>query len=124
MAVARFRSFTCILVMHFLPDDGSKLALLKSIAQKIKPAANFILVDLFGEKDTAFFEHLLYIWRLYSKEIGLSAEIIEQREQSVRESIHPIPEARVLELLQQAGFGNAMRFYMGLFFGGWTATKN
>jgi tRNA (cmo5U34)-methyltransferase len=115
---------TCILVMHFLPDDGSKLALLESIAQKIKPAANFILVDMFGEKNTALFEQLVSIWRLYSQGIGLNSEILEQREQALRESIHPIPEPRVLELLQQAGFGNTMQFYTGLIFGGWIATKN
>jgi len=61
-----YEAATCILVMHFLPDDGSKLALLESIAQKLKPNANFILVDLFGEKDTAIFEQIVDIWRLYS----------------------------------------------------------
>ena len=30
---------TCILVMHFVPDDGSKLALLQSIAQRLKSSA-------------------------------------------------------------------------------------
>jgi tRNA (cmo5U34)-methyltransferase len=115
---------TCILVMHFLPDDGSKLALLESIAQKIKPATTFILVDMFGEKNTVLFEQLVSIWRLYSQGIGLDSEIIEKREQTMRESIHPIPEARVIELLQKAGFGNVVRFYTGLIFGGWIATKN
>lgn len=115
---------TCILVMHFLPDDGSKLALLQSISQRLKSSATFILVDMFGEKGTENYEQLACVWKLYGQEMGMSSEMIEKREKARQEGVHPIPEPRVLELLQQAGFGNIMRFYTGLCFGGWIATKN
>ncbi len=115
---------TCILVMHFLPDDGSKLALIQSISQRLKSSATFILVDLFGEKGTETFEQLAQVWRLYSQEMGMSLEMIEKREKARLEGIHFIPEQRVLELLEQADFGNIMKFYTGLLFGGWVATKN
>lgn len=115
---------TCILVMHFIPDDGSKLALLQSISQRLKSSATFILVDMFGEKGTENYEQLACVWKLYGQEMGMSSEMIENREKARQEGIYPIPEPRVLELLQQAGFGNIMRFYTGLCFGGWIATKN
>ncbi len=115
---------TCILVMHFIPDDGSKLALLQSISQRLKSSATFILVDMFGEKGTENYEQLACVWKLYGQEMGMSSEMIEKREKARQEGIYPIPEPRVLELLQQAGFGNIMRFYTGLCFGGWIATKN
>lgn len=114
---------TCILVMHFLPDDGSKLELLQSISQRLKPSATLILVDLFGEKGTETFEQLAQVWKLYSKEMGMSVQMIEKREKAKQEGIYPIPEPRVLELLEQADFGNIMKFYTGLLFGGWIATK-
>lgn len=114
---------TCILVMHFLPDDGSKLALLKSISQRLKSSATLILVDLFGEKGTETFEQLVQVWKLYSEEMGMSLQMIEKREKARQEGVYPIPEPRVLELLQQADFGKIMRFYTGLLFGGWVATK-
>lgn len=113
---------TCILVMHFLPDDGSKLELLQSISRRLKSSAIFILVDLFGEKRNETFE-LAQVWRLYSQEMGMTLEMIEKREKGRQEGIYPIPESRVLELLEQAGFGNSIRFYTGLLFGGWIATK-
>ena len=115
---------TCILVMHFLPDDGSKLALLQSISQRLKSSATLILVDLFGEKGTANFEQFTQVWKLYSEEMGMSAQMIEKREKARQEGIYPIPEPRVLELLEQADFGKIIKFYTGLLFGGWIATKN
>lgn len=114
---------TCILVMHFLPDDGSKLALLQSIYQRLKSSATLILVDLFGEKGTETFEQFAYVWKLYSEKMGMSLQMIEKREKARLEGIYPIPEPRVLELLEQAGFGKIMKFYTGLLFGGWIATK-
>ena len=114
---------TCILVMHFIPDDGSKLALLQSISQRLKSSATLILVDLFGEKGTETFEQLTQVWKLYSNEMGMSVQIIEKREKAIQEGIYFIPEPRVLELLQQADFGNIIKFYTGLLFGGWVATK-
>lgn len=115
---------TCILVMHFLPDDGSKLALLQSISQRLKSSAAFILVDWFGEKGSENYEQLAYICNLYRQEMGMSWETIEMLEKAIQKGVHPIPEPRVLELLQQTGFGNIMRFYTGLCLGGWIATKN
>jgi tRNA (cmo5U34)-methyltransferase len=41
----RFDGATCILVMHFLRDDGSKLGLLQNISRRLKPGAPLVLVD-------------------------------------------------------------------------------
>ncbi|WP_341527562.1 class I SAM-dependent methyltransferase [Nostoc sp. UHCC 0302] len=115
---------TCILVMHFLPDDGSKLALLQSIAQRLKSSAAFILVDVFGEKGTREFEQMAAIIKIFWQEMGMTPEKSVESLETIHKGIHPLPESRVLELLQQAGFGNIIRFYTGLWVGGWIATKN
>ena len=39
---------TLLLVLHFLEDDGSKLGLLRDIAEHLKPGAPLVLGDLFG----------------------------------------------------------------------------
>lgn len=115
---------TCILVMHFVPDDGSKLALLQSIAQRLKSSAAFILVDVFGEKNTREFERITSVLKVYWEEMGMQPARTLELLETVNKGVYPIPEPRVLELLQQAGFGNVMRFYTGLWVGGWVATKN
>lgn len=113
---------TCILVMHFLPDDGSKLALLQSIAQRLKSAAALILVDVFGERNTPQFERMASFVQAYWQEMGMPAERTQELLEKVN-SIYPIPESRVVELLEQAGFGSVMIFYTGLWVGGWIVTK-
>lgn len=114
---------TCILVMHFVPDDGSKLSLLQSIAQRLKSSAVFVLVDVFGQKGSYELDGMISILKAYWEETGLPLEKSTKLLQDFNQGVHPIPEARVLELLQQAGFGNVMRFYTGLWVGGWVATK-
>ena len=117
---------TCILVSHFLPDDGSKLALLQSIAQRLKSSATFILVDMFGEINTPEFERMVSIVQVYWEEMNMPPEKRLELLETVNKGkgIYPISEPRVFELLGQAGFGNVMRFYTGLWVGGWLATKN
>ena len=117
---------TCILVSHFLPDDGSKLALLQSIAQRLKSSAAFILVDMFGEINTPEFERMVSIVQAYWEEMNMPPEKRLELLETVNKNkgIYPISEPRVFELLGQAGFGSVMRFYTGLWVGGWIATKN
>lgn len=115
---------TCILVMHFLPDDGSKLALLQSIAQRLKSSAYFILVDLFGDTGTETFQQLASVLKLFWEEKGMKPEKMVELLATINKGVHPIPEPRVFELLKSAGFGNILRFYTGIWYGGWVATKN
>jgi tRNA (cmo5U34)-methyltransferase len=115
---------TCILVMHFVPDDGSKLTLLQSIAQRLKSSAAFILVDVFGEKGTREFERMASIVKVYWEKMNIPLQRRLELLEIINKGIYPIPEPRVLELLQQTGFVNVARFYTGLWVGGWIATKN
>lgn len=115
---------TSILVMHFIPDNGEKLAFLKSIASRMKSSSTFILVDVFGEKATDDFKQMISLMKEFWTEMGITeakkVEILETMDQGV----YPISEKRILELLEQAGFSNVIRFYTGLWVGGWMATKN
>jgi len=103
--------------MHFVPDDGSKLALLQSIAQRLKSSTVFILVDVFSEKGTREFERMTSIGKCILGRNGYTAAKKAGVARNNYQSIYPIPEPRVLELLQQTGFVNVMRFYPGLWVG-------
>lgn len=115
---------TCILVMHFLPDEASKLRLLQSIAQRLKSEAIFILADMFGEQDTDTFNQFTSAWKIHGELMGLNSEKIEEMLETAKKGISSISEQKVFELLQSAGFGNIVRFYTALWYGGWIATKN
>jgi SAM-dependent methyltransferase len=41
-----FDAATCLLTLHFVPDDGAKEQTLREIRRRLKPGAPFVLVDL------------------------------------------------------------------------------
>ena len=115
---------TLILVMHFLPDDGAKLELLENIARRLKPGAKLIIADLYGDKSTAYFEQFTKAWKslYFSKLDGETREKAEANFQtSISNSIYFVTEARIIQLLQTAGFSEVTKFYNAFLFGGWIA---
>ncbi|MBW4622408.1 MAG: class I SAM-dependent methyltransferase [Cyanosarcina radialis HA8281-LM2] len=113
---------TLMLVMHFLPDDGSKLALLQSIAKRLKPGATFIIADLHGDKKSRQFQHFSSAWKLYEFNSGVaSKQEIEENFNLRMNAVHYVVESRIIELLQTVGFNEIERFYNAYLFGGWVA---
>jgi tRNA (cmo5U34)-methyltransferase len=114
---------TSILVMHFIPGEDGKLAFLQGIAQRLKTSALFILVDVFGTKGSPELEKIIATLHAYWKETGLSVDQQKQLLESFNNAVYPLSEAKILQLLQQAGFSRVIRFYTGLWVGGWMAFK-
>jgi tRNA (cmo5U34)-methyltransferase len=115
---------TLMLVMHFLPDDGAKLQLLQDIAQRLKPGAKFILADLYGDQGVSYFNQFIQAWQaLYFSQLDeeTRAKAETNFPASIKNSIYFVPEARIIELLQMAGFNQVSKFYQAFLFGGWIA---
>ena len=115
---------TLMLVMHFLPDDGSKLQLLKDIARHLKPGAQLVLADLYGDRSLPYFAKLRKAWQaLYFSQLDDKSRIEAEAnfETSIDNSIYFVTEARIIELLQTAGFYPVTKFYNAFLFGGWIA---
>lgn len=115
---------TLMLVMHFLTDDGAKLQLLKDIAQRLKPGAKLILADLYGDRSASYFDRFIQAWQNFyfsqlDDETRTKAEANFQT--SIRNSIYFVTEARIIELLEAAGFSQINKFYNAFLFGGWIA---
>ncbi len=122
-ATEPFDAATLILVMHFLPDDGEKLALLESISARMKPGSPFILADLHAEKDSPKLDRFIEAWKARQSTTGITAEDLEKMFDDIHENIHFVPEERIVELLEEAGFTETHRFYNAMLFGGWVARK-
>ena len=116
----RFDAATLINVLHFVPDDGSKAALLRDIARRLKPGGVFVLFDLHGDPGSEEHERYLPAWRRYWKIRGMTAEEMAAFEGRIREGIHFAPAERVVALAREAGLTEPRRFYKSLMYGGWT----
>jgi tRNA (cmo5U34)-methyltransferase len=118
-----FDAATSILVMHFLPDDGTKLDFLKSIADKLKPGAIMVLFDLEGEVGSAEYSTLNDAWKDQQIFKRGDADRIEEEFLRREKEVHFIPQERIESLLEEAGFINIHKFFKAYLFGGYVAEK-
>lgn len=112
---------TCILVLHFLPDDGSKLELLMSISQRLKPGSPLVLVSLYGDKDAVEFQLITEALKKHFLNKGGTPEEFREFQEGF-DKIPIVPEDRIKELLNEAGFQQVTHFFTTYHFGGWFAT--
>lgn len=119
-----FDAATLLLVLHFVPDDGGKLALLSDMAKHLKPGAPLVLADLFGPGwDDAWQSELRIVWRHLQKAAGIAVADIDRGFAHVDRDIHPVSEDRLAALLIEAGFEAPQPFFRALCFGGWVARR-
>ena len=118
-----FEAATCFNVMHFLPDDGAKQALLGGIADRLAPGAPFVLFELHGDRAAPDFDELFTAWSRYWEIQGMGdAERVEFLAK-IEAGIHWASEARIREMLARAGFEDVRRYYRALLYGGWIARR-
>ena len=115
----RFDAATLVLVLHFLPDDGSKLALLQAIAARLKPGGSLALVDLGGDPADPAYPLLLAGWKNFIVQNGMPPDEVDHLLRQASESQHFISEQRLLDLLAAAGFLQPTRFYGAFLHSGW-----
>ena len=116
-----FSAATSLLVMHFLPDDGTKLDYLKAIAARLESGSPFVLVDGQGDKQSEVFKRLVDGWQKRAQLAGMNSQRLKELIDGTWNYIHCIPEDRTLTLLEQAGFRKITRFYTAFIVTGWFA---
>ena len=118
-----FDAATAILVMHFLPDDGTKFNFLKTIADKLKPGAPIVLVDLEGKIGSDEYHVLNAAWK--NQQLFTRPENDRINEEfAIREKeVHFIPQERLELLFEKAGFITIHKFFKAYLFGGYVAIK-
>lgn len=118
-----FDAATCLLVLHFLPDDGAKRAVLESIAARLKPGAPLVLADMYEDPASPRFKALMDAWVAWQKAAGIPAEEVEKGRAHVARDIHFVPETRLDALLAETGFEPAHRFWSSFLFGGYVTWR-
>ncbi|MEL6970990.1 MAG: class I SAM-dependent methyltransferase [Bacteroidota bacterium] len=118
--IPAYSAATLLLVLHFLPDDGSKLDLLQQIAQRLQAGAPLIIADIYGTAQELG-RNLEFLRAMLPPH--LSADAVEDRIQALPQRIQHIPESRLAELLQESGFEPPRRFFQAAIYGGWLTRK-
>jgi tRNA (cmo5U34)-methyltransferase len=117
-AEARFDAATLFYTLMYLPDDGSKLRLLRGIAARLRPGALFLLVDATTDRRARF----LPAWRRYTEARGMPAAQMAALLERLAGRVNAVTEARELALLDEAGFHDVAPFCAVFHGTGWVAT--
>lgn len=123
VAAPAFDAATLLLVLHFLPDDGTKAALLRDVAVRLRPGAPLVLADLHGDPADPGFALLLDAWQRDQLLRGGGEAELAERFHVIRTALHFISESRLRELLADAGFVRVERFLSAYLCGGWVAFR-
>ncbi|MEB3332823.1 MAG: class I SAM-dependent methyltransferase [Synechococcaceae cyanobacterium] len=117
MAAAEcFDGALSVLVLHSLPDDGSKLAFLSALARSLRPGGQLVLVDLMQPERSPLRSQVEEAWLGYQRAGGL--ETVEGSLQGILEAHHPIGDARLTALVEAAGFSDPAPVFRALDFEG------
>lgn len=111
----------CLLTLHFVPDNGEKLATLKGIRARLSAGAPFVLVDLCLDKVAPDYQLRLDRYYRFSIDSGAPMEQAASTRERVRNVIPTVSPERNLQLLGEAGYSGVEPFYAGLSWRGWVA---
>jgi len=121
---AVFDGAACMLVLHFLPDDGGKLGLLQQLAARLKSGGALLLVSAAGARDSDAYRVMrraLALRLMYDGMSGLEAEALLHKAEG---EMALVPSTRIEELLREAGFSACSPFFRELLFEGWIAFRD
>ncbi len=114
-----FDAATVINVMHFLLDDGSKDALMQSVAQRVKPGGTVILFDLHGDPNQPYFKLFYNAWMHYMDLRGYTGKKKERLLQRLETGIAYVDQNRIVQICSDAGLRLIHPFWSGLLYTGW-----
>ena len=119
----RFDGATMILVQHFLPDDGAKLAILREVAARLRPGAPLFLANMHGDLDAEPDTRRYQAWKRRQMARGMPAEDAEGMFSGLPTVVHFVSEGRTRQLLEEAGFMDIQNVFRAFVIGGWVATR-
>nr|WP_314436667.1 class I SAM-dependent methyltransferase [uncultured Brevundimonas sp.] len=117
----RFDAATCMLTLHFVPDDGAKLDTLKAIHGRLKPGAPFVMAHISVDKNDPSSDRQFDRYIRFSSDSGLDPEMLAKAHDRVRNQLNCVGPARDEALLREAGFGKVEAVFQGLSWHGWVA---
>lgn len=121
-AVERFDAATLIGVLHHLPGDEAKRAILRAIAERLRPGAPFVLAGNY--RAYASQPLLLAAWGERWRQQGAGPDEVEAKRAKILQGADPPPsEEAVAALLHESGFEPPVRFFASLFWGAWITRR-
>ncbi|WP_430448835.1 methyltransferase domain-containing protein [Rhodophyticola sp.] len=116
----KFDIVTSLLVMHHLPDDGSKLDYLRGLRQRLAPGGQLIHADVcFDENED--FDRLTPALRAHADILGVSADAVRLELEAIPK-LPVVSGARTGVLFSEAGLTEPQEVFRTLWYRCWVST--
>lgn len=109
-----------VLVGHFMPDTGERLAFMQAIARALKPGAPYLTVDTIAPEDPSYVDQAYQRWAMLD---GLAEDDAAAMTKRVRLQHHGITADRFAALCAEAGFAPPVRFFRALAYDGFATRR-
>lgn len=119
--IGPFDAATCMLTLHFVPDDGGKLETLKAIRARLRPGAPFFMAHLSIDKEAPQAEQQFERYLTYAADSQFDPEQLALSRQRIRAMLNCVGPERDADLLREAGFEGIEMVFKGLYWCGWVA---
>ena len=109
-------------VLHHLPGEAAKQAILAALAARLAPGAPLILAGNYRayESEPTFLAAWAARWRMN----GAAPDEVHAKMAKILQGAEPPrSEAEVARLLEEAGFEPPLRFFASLFWGAWLTRR-
>jgi tRNA (cmo5U34)-methyltransferase len=116
-----FDGASCLLTLHFVPDDGAKVETLKALRARLRPGAPFVLVDLCMDLRARGATRQLRRYRDFALGSGADRADVDATCTRLVNVLKLVSPRRDRELLQEAGFRKPKLFYAALAWRGWVS---
>lgn len=117
-----FEAATCLLTLHFIPED-ERLRTLTEIHRRLKPGAPFVVAHHSFPQQDGEKAQWLARFAAFAAASGVPASQAETAAAGIGERLPLLSPERDEALLREAGFSEVSLFYAAFTFRGWIAHK-
>ena len=110
---------TCLLTLHAIPDDGSKLSVVKELRKRMKSGSPLLVVDSIvgATPEQKEMDSKRYIQ--FAVDSGIPRKEAEETRKMMEANSYTISLQREEELFQEGGFHRLQLFFAALSWTGW-----
>lgn len=115
-----FDGATCLLTLHFVPEDKRR-AMLKEVRRRLRPGAPFVVAHLSFAQESGERERWLARYAAFLASSGVDPEKTRVAAEAIGTRLSVLSPHQDEAMLREAGFSNPQLFYAGLAFRGWVS---
>jgi len=120
----QFDAVLCILVTHFILDDGERQDMFNQLAGHVKPGGYLINADISYDTDHPNFPSIFKTWQAMHKTTGASKEQLDNMEKAMKAHVSIQSPEKMKHYLTTSGLSQPIQFFQSLLIHGWYSRKS